>query len=136
MKFAATLREGRYVPFGPFLAGAGLVVMFVGCADGSRAGSAGPDREMPVRIGLTGGIGSGKSTVAGMLVARGAALIDTDAISRALHAAGGAAMPALTAAFGDAMVGRRRRARSRRDARARVRRLPRRSGASKRCCIR
>ena len=30
MKFAATLREGRYVPFGPFLAGAGLVVMFAG----------------------------------------------------------------------------------------------------------
>ena len=30
MKLAATLREGRYVPFGPFLAGAGLVVMFAG----------------------------------------------------------------------------------------------------------
>ncbi|MDP1691503.1 MAG: A24 family peptidase [Burkholderiaceae bacterium] len=30
MKMAATLREGRYVPFGPFLAGAGLVVMFAG----------------------------------------------------------------------------------------------------------
>jgi leader peptidase (prepilin peptidase)/N-methyltransferase len=30
MKIAATLREGRYVPFGPFLAGAGLVVMFAG----------------------------------------------------------------------------------------------------------
>ena len=30
MKATATLREGRYVPFGPFLAGAGLVVMFAG----------------------------------------------------------------------------------------------------------
>jgi leader peptidase (prepilin peptidase)/N-methyltransferase len=30
MKLAATLREGRYVPFGPFLAGAGLVVMLAG----------------------------------------------------------------------------------------------------------
>ena len=60
---------------------------------------------MPVRIGLTGGIGSGKSTVANMLVARGATLIDTDAISRRLTSAGGAAMPALTEAFGDAMVG-------------------------------
>jgi leader peptidase (prepilin peptidase)/N-methyltransferase len=30
MKLAATLREGRYVPFGPFLAGAGMVVMFAG----------------------------------------------------------------------------------------------------------
>lgn len=59
---------------------------------------------MPVRIGLTGGIGSGKSTVAAMLTARGAALIDTDAISRRLTSAGGAAVPALREAFGDAMI--------------------------------
>ena len=58
-----------------------------------------------MRIGLTGGIGSGKSVVAGMLTTRGATLIDTDAISRRLTAAGGAAMPALKAAFGDSMVG-------------------------------
>ena len=32
MKMAATLREGRYVPFGPFLAGGGLVVMLAGSA--------------------------------------------------------------------------------------------------------
>jgi dephospho-CoA kinase len=51
-------------------------------------------------IGLTGGIGSGKSTVASMLVRRGAALVDTDAIARRLTLAGGAAMPALIAAFG------------------------------------
>ena len=38
----------------------------------------------PLKIGLTGGIGSGKSTVAAMLVSLGATLIDTDAISRAL----------------------------------------------------
>lgn len=55
---------------------------------------------MALRIGLTGGIGSGKSTVAGFLREAGAALIDTDAISRQLTAAGGAAMPAITAAFG------------------------------------
>ncbi|MEK8049475.1 dephospho-CoA kinase [Ideonella sp. DXS22W] len=54
-----------------------------------------------LRIGLTGGIGSGKSTVAARLVARGAALVDTDAIAHALTAPGGAAMPALRAAFGD-----------------------------------
>lgn len=60
---------------------------------------------MPVRIGLTGGIGSGKSTVAAMLAARGATLIDTDAISRRLTSAGGAAMPTLREAFGEAMVG-------------------------------
>lgn len=56
---------------------------------------------MSVRIlGLTGGIGSGKSTVAGMLVGCGAHLVDTDAIARALTLPGGAAMPALQAAFG------------------------------------
>ncbi len=53
-----------------------------------------------MRIGLTGGIGSGKSTVAGFLVEAGAALIDTDAISRGLTAAQGAAMPAIAAEFG------------------------------------
>ncbi len=57
----------------------------------------------PLKIGLTGGIGSGKSTVAAMLVPLGAALIDTDAISRALTAAGGAALPALRREFGDAI---------------------------------
>lgn len=58
----------------------------------------------PLRLGLTGGIGSGKSTVAGLLVEAGAALIDTDAISRALTAPGGAAMPALAEAFGPELI--------------------------------
>lgn len=52
------------------------------------------------RIGLTGGIGSGKSTVAAQLVRLGATLVDTDAIARRITAAGGAAMPALLAEFG------------------------------------
>ncbi|MEF7614838.1 dephospho-CoA kinase [Aquincola sp. MAHUQ-54] len=60
---------------------------------------------MGLKIGLTGGIGSGKSTVAARLVARGAVLVDTDAISRALTAVGGAALPALAAAFGAAAIG-------------------------------
>ncbi len=51
-------------------------------------------------VGLTGGIGSGKSTVADLFVAAGAALVDTDAIAHELTGAGGAAMPALQAAFG------------------------------------
>ena len=51
-------------------------------------------------IGLTGGIGSGKSTVAGLLVELGAHLVDTDAIARSLTAPGGAAMPAVAQAFG------------------------------------
>ena len=52
------------------------------------------------RIGLTGGIGSGKSTVAGMLVRHGAFLIDADAISRSLTASGGAAIAPIAVKFG------------------------------------
>lgn len=52
------------------------------------------------RVGLTGGIGSGKSTVARLLVERGAALVDADGISRATTAVGGAAMEAVRAQFG------------------------------------
>jgi len=55
-------------------------------------------------IGLTGGIGSGKSTVAAMLQRCGAALVDTDAIARALTAPGGLAMPAVAEAFGAGFV--------------------------------
>ena len=54
----------------------------------------------PLRLGLTGGIGSGKSTVAQMLAARGAAVIDSDAIARSVTAANGSAMPAIREAFG------------------------------------
>lgn len=59
---------------------------------------------MPKRLGLTGGIGSGKSTVAGMLARRGAAIVDADAISRSLTLAGGAAMPAIARTFGAQFV--------------------------------
>ncbi len=44
------------------------------------------------RLGLTGGIGSGKSTVAKILAQAGAAIIDADAISRSLTSAGGLAI--------------------------------------------
>ena len=57
------------------------------------------------RIGLTGGIGSGKSTVAGMLAELGAVVIDADAISRSLTATGGRAIQAIRAQFGPEMVG-------------------------------
>ena len=53
-----------------------------------------------LRLGLTGGIGSGKSTVAQMLAGHGATLIDADAISRATTAAGGAAIEQIAAQFG------------------------------------
>ncbi|HSX93969.1 MAG TPA: dephospho-CoA kinase [Hydrogenophaga sp.] len=57
------------------------------------------------RIGLTGGIGSGKSTVGARLQALGADLIDADAISRASTAAGGAAIPAVLERFGPTFIG-------------------------------
>jgi len=57
-----------------------------------------------LHIGLTGGIGSGKSTVGHMLEQLGARLIDTDALSRTLTAPGGAALPRISAAFGAHMI--------------------------------
>ncbi|MDB5797413.1 MAG: dephospho-CoA kinase [Paucimonas sp.] len=51
-------------------------------------------------VGLTGGIGSGKSLVADQLAARGATLVDTDRIAHALTAPGGAAMDAIRSQFG------------------------------------
>jgi dephospho-CoA kinase len=57
-----------------------------------------------MRIGLTGGIGSGKSTVASMLAALGALLVDTDAIARSIAQPQGAAMPAIEAEFGPSMI--------------------------------
>lgn len=53
-----------------------------------------------LRIGLTGGIGSGKSTVAQLLSHCGAVIIDADAVSRQLTAPGGAALPHIAAQFG------------------------------------
>jgi len=57
-----------------------------------------------MHIGLTGGIGSGKSTVAAMLVQHGATLVDTDAIARQLTQPGGAAIPAIVEAFGPSLI--------------------------------
>jgi len=64
-----------------------------------------PDDVRPPNLGLTGGIGSGKSTVATMLVACGALLVDTDAIAHALTAPRGAALPALAHEFGPDIIG-------------------------------
>ena len=52
-------------------------------------------------VGLTGGIGSGKSTVAEFFRECGATVIDSDAISHQLTKAGGTAIPAIRSAFGD-----------------------------------
>jgi dephospho-CoA kinase len=59
----------------------------------------------PIHVGLTGGIGSGKSTVAALLAKFGAGVIDADAISRSTTASGGAAIPAIRTVFGDGFIG-------------------------------
>jgi dephospho-CoA kinase len=56
--------------------------------------------QRPTHVGLTGGIGSGKSTLGQMLQSCGAALIDADAIDRCVTAAGGAAISDIRATFG------------------------------------
>jgi len=57
------------------------------------------------RIGLTGPIGCGKSTVAGWLAVRGAAVVDADAVARAVTAPGEPAHDAVLARFGDVVRG-------------------------------
>lgn len=57
------------------------------------------------RIGLTGGIGSGKSTVAQIFQQLGAAVVDADAIARHLTAAGGAAIEAISLQLGNELIG-------------------------------
>ena len=60
--------------------------------------------QMCKRVGLTGGIGSGKSTVAAFLAQLGAAVMDADAISRSVTAAGGVGIPAVQREFGHAAI--------------------------------
>jgi dephospho-CoA kinase len=55
-------------------------------------------------VGLTGGIGSGKSTVADLFAARGVPLVDTDLIAHRITAPRGLAMPQIAAEFGEAFV--------------------------------
>ncbi|MGO9342940.1 MAG: dephospho-CoA kinase [Acidimicrobiales bacterium] len=57
-----------------------------------------------VTVGLTGGIGSGKSTAAHMLASKGAVLVDADAIAREVVAPGGPAYGPVVERFGDAVV--------------------------------
>ena len=57
-----------------------------------------------LRIGLTGGIASGKSTVADMFVELGAALVDTDAVARQVVARGEPALGEVRQAFGDSVI--------------------------------
>ncbi len=57
-----------------------------------------------MRIGLTGGIGSGKSTVAALLADRGALVVDADAIAREVVAPGTPGLAAVVAEFGDGIL--------------------------------
>ena len=57
-----------------------------------------------LRVGLTGGIGSGQSTVAKLLAAHGAVIVDTDLIARQLTLPGGAAIRAIAKAFGADLI--------------------------------
>lgn len=73
----------------------------------SPAGDGGPERDRedrPFVVGLTGGIGSGKSTVADLFAARGVTVVDTDAIAHELTAPGGEAIAAIRAAFGPSVI--------------------------------
>lgn len=63
-----------------------------------------PVRRPVRRVGLTGGIGSGKSTVCRMLRDLGAWTVDTDAIAHRLTAPGGRAIPAIAAHFGPEVI--------------------------------
>jgi dephospho-CoA kinase len=56
-----------------------------------------------LRVGLTGGIGCGKSAVAEAFASLGVAVVDTDVIAHQLTARGGVALPAIQAAFGNAV---------------------------------
>ena len=63
-----------------------------------------PGLNVGLKVGLTGGIGSGKSTVARRFAALGTLVIDSDAVAHGLTAPGGAAIAALAAAFGADMI--------------------------------
>lgn len=59
---------------------------------------------MSLLVGLTGGIGGGKSTVAGLFAEHGAGIVDTDTIAHQLTQAGGNAIPAIRNVFGDEYI--------------------------------
>src|SRR3954464_15018591 len=72
------------------------------CAGRGRRGAIGAGGYCPVvlRIGLTGGIGSGKSTVSALLGARGAVIVDADLIAREVVQPGTPGLAAVVEAFG------------------------------------
>lgn len=77
--------------------------MVTNSSSGSSRSDARPRR---LRVGLTGGIGSGKSLIADEFARLGAHVIDTDAIAHALTAPGGGAIDAIRARFGAEFIDR------------------------------
>jgi dephospho-CoA kinase len=68
------------------------------------SGPDGRENDAPLRVGLTGGIASGKSTVANMFAERGVAVIDTDIIAREVVMPGQPALDEIRQAFGESMI--------------------------------
>lgn len=64
----------------------------------------GKENDAPLRVGLTGGIASGKSTVANMFAEHGVAVIDTDIIAREVVMPGQPALDEIRQAFGESMI--------------------------------
>jgi dephospho-CoA kinase len=79
----------------------GRVLLARDLSDRARAGRYCPD---VLRIGLTGGIGSGKSTVSRLLGEHGAVIVDADAIAREVVAPGTQGLAAIVEAFGAAVL--------------------------------
>jgi len=71
----------------------------------TSAAASSPSDQRGYRVGLTGGIGSGKSAVGDRFGELGAAIIDSDEIARALTASGGAAIEAISDSFGPQFIG-------------------------------
>jgi dephospho-CoA kinase len=67
----------------------------------NEANRSGKPARKPLIIGLTGGIGSGKSTVAGLFSSRGVPVLDADQLTRQLVRPGEPALAAITALFGN-----------------------------------
>lgn len=90
--------------------------MSVDATDHPTSPGSGSGGSRPFLVGLTGGIGSGKSSVAAEFERRGAARVDADAVAHSLTTPGGAAIEPIRAAFGDGVIapdGRLDRARMR-----------------------
>ncbi|KAG0194110.1 hypothetical protein DFQ28_001246 [Apophysomyces sp. BC1034] len=90
---AKRMRLEEPLPFGPFLAGAAMLTLFFGTPFYRLLG-----------VALTGGIGSGKTTLAHAFAAYGVPIVDTDVIAHRVTAPGGAAISSIRTQFGPAFI--------------------------------